>query len=686
MIQSTKKETAANRLIKEKSPYLLQHAYNPVDWYAWNSEAFSKAKAEDKPIFLSIGYATCHWCHVMERESFEDNEVAALLNRDFICIKVDREERPDIDSIYMAVCEAYTGQGGWPLTILMTPEAKPFFAATYLPKKSRGGLAGIMELLPAIATLWRDERGRAEAQGEQTARYLRNQAKKTLPSRAPEETMLHQAATSIAQSYDAQYGGFSPAPKFPMPHILLFLLRYAQQTGDAAAMEQAVATLTHMYRGGLFDHIGGGFARYSTDRRWLVPHFEKMLYDNALLSLAYLEGFHITAESVFRHAAEETLRYVLRELTDAEGGFYCGQDADSEGEEGKFYLFAPKELEAALGGDAKAFCKFYGITERGNFEDKSIPNLLHHPETPIPDDALRALKTRVFSMRKERIPPATDDKQLTAWNALMLQAFARASLLLEDDAYLNAAHRAQQSIEKRLTTPEGELFVRYRDGRADHVGLLVDYAFYGVALLGLYAATLDTALLIRAAFLAERMLHLFGDDAPGLFAYSKEGEQLLSRPKEVFDGALPSGNAAAGHLFSRLWRLTGELHWREAADRQLGFLAAHAVRAPMAHSFALLAIADTVYPEQMLLCVSRVQADWTKEARLAARTNNNILLLAKTPANATILETVAPFTMDYPYPEQGTAYYLCEGFACKAPVYDMNALETLLVKNTPDAP
>ncbi len=669
-----------NSLVHEKSPYLLQHAHNPVDWYPWNSEAFEKAKAEDKPIFLSIGYATCHWCHVMERESFEDEEVAQLLNRDFVSIKVDREERPDIDSIYMAVCEAYTGQGGWPLTIIMTPEAKPFFAATYLPKKSRHGLAGMTELLPAIASLWKSERERAEAQGEETARYLRNQAKKALPPRAPEEAMLHKAAASISQYYDTQYGGFSQAPKFPMPHILLYLLRYAQETGKETPKEQAIETLKHMYRGGLFDHIGGGFARYSTDRRWLVPHFEKMLYDNALLTMAYLEGYRQANTPALRFAAEETLRYVLRELTDAEGGFYCGQDADSEGEEGKFYLFTPEEVQSALSNDADAFCTFYGITKRGNFEGKSIPNLLHHTDTPVPDGTLLALREKIFSVRKERVPPATDDKQLTAWNALMICACARAYLILGDEAYLEAARNAQKSIEKRLTTIKGDLFVRYRDGRADHMGLLADYAFYGLALTELYAASFDAALLVRAAFLAERMLTLFGDDTGGLFAYSKEGEALISRPKEVYDGALPSGNSAAGLLLSRLWRLTGETMWRDKADQQLGFLAAHATRSPMAHCFALLAIAGAVYPENMLLCVSREERDWSEVARLAGTVKHSVLVLAKTTSNALALETVAPFTRDYPYPEKGAAYYLCEGFACKAPVYDLEALEKLLQK------
>ncbi len=616
----------------------------------------------------------------MERESFEDEEVAGLLNRDFVSIKVDREERPDIDSIYMSVCEAYTGQGGWPLTILLTPEAKPFFAATYLPKKSRGGLAGMTELLPAIAKLWKDERDRAEAQGEETARYLRNQAKKALPPRAPEEAMLHKAASSVSQYYDAQYGGFSQAPKFPMPHILLYLLRYAQETGKETPKEQAIQTLLHMYRGGLFDHIGGGFTRYSTDRRWLVPHFEKMLYDNALLTMAYLEGYRQTTLPALRLAAEETLKYVLRGLTDAEGGFYCGQDADSEGEEGKFYLFTPEEIKNALHADANAFCEFYGIAERGNFEGRNIPNLLHHKETPIPDEAMLALRKTVFSLREGRVPPATDDKQLTAWNALMISAFARAYLILGDDVYLKAAQNAQKSIEKRLTTPEGDLFVRYRDGRADHMGLLADYAFYGLALTELYAASFDAALLVRADFLAERMLNLFGDDAGGLFAYSKEGEKLISRPKEAYDGALPSGNSAAGLLLSRLWRLTGEPKWRDAADKQLGFLAAHAARAPMAHCFALLGIAEAVYPENMLLCVSREYRDWAEVARLAGSAKHSVLMLVKTPSGASALEAAAPFTRDYPYPESGAAYYLCEGFACKAPVYDLAALERLLQK------
>lgn len=619
----------------------------------------------------------------MERESFEDDEVAALLNAGFVCIKVDREERPDIDTIYMTVCQAFTGQGGWPLTIVMTPEQKPFFAATYLPKQSRGPHTGMMELLPALKALWEDDRDRVEQQGEATAHFLKEQAQFTLPPHVPHKDLISSAVRQLSKSFDAQYGGFSPAPKFPMAHTLLLLLRHARLEGGENSLRQAEATLLHMYRGGLFDHIGGGFSRYSTDRRWLVPHFEKMLYDNALLILAYLEGYAQTGKDTFRYAAEQTLAYALRELQDQNGGFYCGQDADSEGVEGKYYVFTPQQLNEVLPPvENGQFCKWFGITQKGNFEGGSIPNLLHHTQTEVPDAQMQALRVRVFGYRQQRIPPATDDKLLTAWNALMIAACAKAHRVLGDENYLEAAQAAQACVERYLTTPEGDLFVRYRDGRADHAGQLADYAFYGWALLELYASSFNATLLTRAAWLARRMIELFWDEENGgFYVYSSLGEQLISRPKEVYDGAMPSGNSAAALLLLRLWRLTGEVYWREYADRQLAFFCAHAAQAPSGHCFGLLAAAESVYPSAELVCVSSDEQNWADVIPAVERAKNpHIAVLMKTPANAAQLHELAPFTQEYPYPKEGTAYYLCKNGACQAPVHDLDALKALLAR------
>ena len=670
-----------NRLANEKSPYLLQHAHNPVDWFPWGAEAFEKATAEDKPIFLSIGYSTCHWCHVMERESFEDDEVAALLNEGFVCIKVDREERPDIDSVYMDVCQAFTGQGGWPLTIVMTPSQKPFFAATYIPKEQRGAYPGMLSLLPALLELWRTDRARAEKQGEAAANFLLEQAQSTPRAHTPDEGLIRGAALQLGRSFDAQYGGFSGAPKFPMAHMLLLLLRYARQTGEQSALKMAEETLVHMYRGGMFDHIGGGFSRYSTDRRWLVPHFEKMLYDNALLLWAYTEAFADTGKELYGFIAKRIISYVLRELRGDTGGFFCGQDADSEGVEGKYYLFTPDEIDIVLPGYGRPISEYFGITEAGNFEGGSIPNLLHHKQTVIPDAETQAQTEQLLAYRETRVKPATDDKLLTAWNSLMITALCKAYRAFGEEAYLAAAQKAQACIETYLTKPNGDLFVRYRDGRADHDGQLADYAFYGVALLELYAATADVSFLARAASIARRMLALFGDEADGgLFAYSAEGERLISRPKETYDGAMPSGNSAASMLLVRLSRLTADPYFMEQARRQLDFAASHAAEAPTGHCFALLAVAEYVSPGAELVVVGRDEHAWNSELRTIISVNADTAVLVKTPSAAEALDSLAPFTSAYPFPDRGTAYYVCKNGACQAPVFDINACKALLVQ------
>ncbi|MGN0478556.1 MAG: thioredoxin domain-containing protein [Hominenteromicrobium sp.] len=654
-----------NRLQNEKSPYLLQHAGNPVDWQPWGAAAFEEAKRRDLPVFLSIGYSTCHWCHVMAHESFESADTAALLNRYFIPIKVDREERPDVDAVYMASCIAVNGSGGWPLTALLTPEQKPFWVGTYLPKNQ------LVSLLEQAVRSWRENRAALLSAGDTLTEYLRQE---NASSGTPDRALVEAGFDQFAQSFDRQWGGFGQAPKFPAAHNLLFLLRYADLTGSRRALSMAEETLAHMYRGGLFDHIGGGFARYSTDRKWLVPHFEKMLYDNALLALAYTEAYQQTSRAYCREVICRTLDYVLAELADPLGGFYCGQDADSDGVEGKYYVFTPEELHRVLGQDAAPFCRRFGITEAGNFEGKSIPNLIAAPDWEQTPAAIGALLAEVYDYRKNRTRLHRDDKVLTAWNGLMIAAFARAGLVLGEQRYLDAAERAVRFIRENLKDSAGRLLARWRQGDAAHPGKLEDYAFYAWGLLELYGAAFRVDLLAEACALAGRLLEQFFDaDCGGFYPYAKDGEQLITRTKETYDGALPSGNAAAALVLSRLARLTGEARWQEAANRQLAYLAGAVQAYPMGHGFALLALLETLWPTAELVCTAEeTPAALIQFLREKPRTGLSVLV--KTAENQAQLAALAPFTAAYPIPTCGTRYYLCRGKACQSPVETVEEL------------
>lgn len=661
-----------NRLSREKSPYLLQHARNPVDWYPWGAEAFETARREDRPIFLSIGYSTCHWCHVMERESFEDREVADALNRDWVAVKVDREERPDIDAVYMTACQALTGSGGWPLTILMTPDQEPFWAGTYLPKHSRYGQPGLLELLERAAELWRTRREELLRAGNQLTACLA--VRPAAESAAPDRGLLQKAAALFRRTFDEAHGGFGGAPKFPTPHNLLFLLRFGQAEDNAQALRMAETTLTQMARGGIFDQIGGGFARYSTDERWLAPHFEKMLYDNALMAYTYLDAFVQTGREFYRRTARRTLDYVLRELTGPEGEFYCGQDADSDGEEGKYYLFTPEEVERVLGRESGArLCQWYDVTSEGNFEGKSIPNLLENRAYEWEPPELDTLRHRLYEYRLGRVSLHRDSKVLTAWNALMIAALAKAYRVLGEHRYLNAAHRAAAFLREHLTQSGGGLWLRWREGEAANEGQLDDYAFYAWALLELYAAGFDASHLREAVRLAEEMEQRFRDRENGGFYLTAEGaERLITRPKEVYDGAIPSGNSVAGLVLVRLWKLTGEPRWQEAAHRQMCFLAGSAAEYPTGYSFGLLALAEALYPSRELVCVT---AEGVPEGlrELAERWQLNVLV--KTRDNG---EELPAFAGAYPLPERGTVFYLCRNGACSRPVTSLEALEKRL--------
>jgi uncharacterized protein len=453
-----------NKLLQEKSPYLLQHAHNPVDWYPWGGEAFSRAVAEDKPIFLSIGYSTCHWCHVMERESFEDEEVAIILNKHFIAIKVDREERPDVDHIYMSVCQAMTGRGGWPLTILMTPDRKPFYAGTYFPKTSRGGYAGIIEVLEHVKDAWHNEKDTLVESSDKIMEHM-NMEFGTDEHGEVNEEAIDDAVSRFSSNFDKVFGGFGSAPKFPTPHNLMFLLRHAKQSVNDNALDMVEKTLESMYRGGMYDHIGFGFSRYSTDRKWLVPHFEKMLYDNALLAFIYIEAYQATGKEQHRRVAEQIFEYVLRDMTSPEGGFYSAEDADSEGVEGKFYVWTPKEIIDVLGErDGKEFCDMYDITVKGNFEEASIPNIIENKTsfeelTKLP---LESMRRKLFEHREKRIHPYKDDKILTAWNGLTIAALAYGARVLGNESYMSAAKKAVGFIQDKLIRADGRLMARYR--------------------------------------------------------------------------------------------------------------------------------------------------------------------------------------------------------------------------------
>ena len=664
----------SNRLSTERSPYLLQHAENPVDWRPWGPEVFEEAKRTDKPVLLSIGYSTCHWCHVMAHESFEDETVAQAVNAAFLPVKVDREERPDVDAVYMAACLAMNGSGGWPLTVLLTPDQKPFWAGTYLPKDQ------LLHLLRKAARLWREDRAGVLVTGDTLTAHLQQegQARPGTPSRE----LVRQAVSQFAQSYDERWGGFGAAPKFPTPHNLIFLLRYAQLAKEEHAREMALHTLNNMYRGGLFDHVGGGFSRYSTDQHWLVPHFEKMLYDNALLALAYTEAFQHARCPIYGEITRRTLDYVLRELSGPQGGFCCGQDADSDGVEGKYYALTPDELAQALGGvDGLRFCQWYGITPEGNFEGKSIPNLLGQSQFDQDSEDMAALREQVYAYRLSRTALHRDDKVLTAWNGLVIAALARAGLVLDEPRYLDAARQTAEFLAEKLTTSDGRLLARWRDGDAAHPGKLDDYAFLAYGLLELYSATFDASYLTRAVGLADCLLKLFFDgERGGFYPYASNGEQLLTRTKEAYDGAMPSGNSIAALVLFRLSRLTGEMRWREAADLQLSWLAGAAEGYPAGHSFAMLACLEELWPTaELVITAQKPPEELRGFLREAPRLG--LTVLVKTQENAGTLAALAPFTKDYPIPAQGAQYYLCQGGACAQPVDSIPELKIFSEQN-----
>lgn len=659
----------SNSLIKEKSPYLRQHAENPVDWLPWGEEAFYRAGHEDKPIFLSIGYSTCHWCHVMARESFEDSQVAALLNRYYIPVKVDREERPDVDSVYMQACQALTGSGGWPLTIIMTADKLPFFAGTYIPKNSRGNQAGLIPLLSAIARRWAEDRESLLKTAGEIGSFLSAQRE---PSPAePGEDKLKAAAAQLAAAYDREYGGFGTAPKFPSPHDLLFLLRLAHFTGDKEQRQMVDNSLRQMYRGGIYDHFGGGFSRYSTDREWLAPHFEKTLYDNALLSFLYTEAWQEGHTALYRDVAENTLDYCLRELKAEGGGFFSAQDADSRGVEGAYYLFTPEEVKSVLGEDAgRHFCNCYDITPEGNFHGKSIPNLLLNNRWNFVPEGYEEYREKLRLYREERLPLFTDEKILTGWNGLMLMALSRAAFAFGDRRYLMEARELAEFMGEKLYEG-GRLKARLCDGELRYEAQLDDYAFYALGLLELYRADFKAGHIASAQALAGQLLEDFADEKGGFFRTSRGAEKLFIRPKEVYDGALPSGNSAAALLFEELFRLTGKELWREAAEKQLGYICSACARVPAGCAFGYLAMLRYVYGGRELVCALPSGELPESFKAVLGRYAPELTVLVKDPENGELLSQLAPFTADM-QPQKGkAACYICQNGACSLPVTEL---------------
>ena len=670
------KTRVPNRLVHEKSPYLLQHAYNPVDWYPWSEEAFTKAKEEGKPIFLSIGYSTCHWCHVMERECFEDEEVADLLNRYFVSIKVDREERPDIDSIYMAVCQAMTGHGGWPLTIFMTPDAKPFFAGTYFPKKDRMGLPGLVTLLKRVHALWKDNRDDLTEVTDRIVQAL--QERPTTTHKADPDALVTKAYENLRMSFDSVYGGFGSAPKFPTPHNLIFLLRYWYVHRDSMALAMVEKTLDAMYRGGIFDHIGFGFSRYSTDSKWLVPHFEKMLYDNALLAIAYLEAYRATRREKYADVARRIFAYVLRDMTSPEGGFYSAEDADSEGEEGKFYLWTPDEVKEVLGEkDGERFARLFDITERGNFEGKSIPNLINIQVSASDREFIERCRKRLFDTREQRPRPFRDDKILTGWNGLMIAALAMGGRILGDIAYTEAAEKACRFILGKMIRPDGRLLAAYRDGSANIPAYADDYAFLIGALLELYETTYKPQYLKKALELNEALLELFWDSQDGgLFLYGSDAEQLIMRPKEVYDGALPSGNSVAALNLLRLSHLSGRSELAEIAQKLFEAFNPEVSLSPHAHTFFLTAwMFYKSRPKEVIIVADGATEEACRMLRIVNSSPDPFVCSILYTSQHRDLTEILPHIGNYRAIDGKPTAYICEDYACQPPITDPDELE-----------
>jgi uncharacterized protein len=679
-----------NSLINETSPYLLQHAHNPVDWYAWGEAAFERARAEDKPVLLSIGYAACHWCHVMEHESFENEAIAQLMNDNFINIKVDREERPDLDAIYMNATQMMTGHGGWPMTVFLTPEAKPFYAGTYFPPVDRHGMPGFPRILIALAEAYRTRRDEIEESAGGILNELQRLDQVLGGEGELSREILDHAADDLLRRLDPVHGGFGSKPKFPPSMTLSFLLRHYQRTKQQSALDAVELTLQKMARGGMYDQLGGGFHRYSVDEQWLVPHFEKMLYDNALLSRVYLDAYLVTGQEFYKQIATETLDYVRREMTDASGAFYSTQDADSEGEEGKFFVWTPAEVTALLGeADAQLFNRYFDVSEMGNFEGHSILHVDNEKDviarlmktTPERiDEVIKRGKEILFNARETRIKPYRDEKILTAWNGLMLRSFAEAARVLGRDDYREVAINNANFVLTHLQR-EGRLLRTHKDGVSKLNGYLEDYAFLVDGLLALYEATFDLRWFTEARLLADTMItHFWDAEAGGFFFTSSDHEQLITRTKDFYDNATPAGNSVAAHVLLRLALLTGEERYRRLAEQILELTQTALRRAPSAFGHLLSALDLLLASPYEIAIVGAPDAADTRQLLgvvFQSYLPNKVVALAapddKEAANAIklLIERTA-------HNGHATAY-VCRNFYCEAPVNDAAQLRAQLV-------
>ena len=691
------KSKTLNRLGQSHSPYLLQHATNPVNWYSWSDEAFATAKKENKPIFLSIGYSTCHWCHVMEHESFEDATIAKLMNNAFVNVKVDREEMPEIDNLYMSVCQAMTGRGGWPLTIVMTPEKKPFFAGTYFPREGRKGQPGMLQLIPSISNAWENKQNEILKSIDQVQNFLISVNTNT-PGDNWDEDMIHEAFNQLRAQFDHEYGGFGNAPKFPSSHNLIFLVKYSAIYDNPDALTMVERTLKHMRLGGIFDHIGLGFHRYSTDARWFLPHFEKMLYDQAMNSIAYLEAYQITKDKNYANIADEIFSYVFRDMQDQEGGFFSAEDADSEGEEGTFYIWAEQELVDVLGPkNGNIMSKIYGFTKIGNFLDeasgerngKNIPYLrkeksLLAKEMNLSLDSINQIiessRIKLFEKRIHRIHPMKDDKILTDWNGLMIAAIAKGGAVLNNEKYIKAAENAANFIYNNLQKSDGRLMKRFRKGESGLEPHIDDYSFMIWGLISLYESTFNTLYLSRALILSKIMIEDFLDENGGFFIGSKYAEKLMVRTKNSYDGAIPSGNSVAVMNFFKLGKITGNPEWTTIANSTLKAFSHQAKKSPTGFTHMLSGFLFDKKDSKVLVIVLDQRLHNTQKIieKIRGKYYPNLTVIIKEITNTNLIKNIAPWLDTYSLIENKPTYYLCENFTCKQPTTNLEiALNSL---------
>jgi len=677
-----------NRLIHEASPYLLQHAHNPVDWYPWGEEAFEKAKRENKPVLLSIGYSACHWCHVMERESFENEKIAALMNELFVNIKVDREERPDLDEIYMNAVQLLTGRGGWPMTVFLTPDGRPFYGGTYFPPEDRHGMPGFPRILMAVAQAYRERRAEVEKSVTEIHAALERMSVPRGSSSKFSENIIAESCEKIGRAYDPDNGGLGQAPKFPNAGVYELFLRHYRQSKDRRYLDMVVHTLTQMARGGIYDHLGGGFHRYSVDAKWLVPHFEKMLYDNAQLVHIYAQAYKITREPLFKSVVEETIGYLVREMLHPEGGFYATQDADSEGEEGKFFVWTPREINRVLGeDDGEIFCRMYDVSEEGNFEGKNIlhpiltieqaSKFFSRERTEI-EALVRRAKEKLFLEREKRVKPFRDEKIIAAWNGLALSGLAEAIKVTENPTWAEAAKRTIDFLFTKMFR-DGFLLHTCKDGRAKLLGYLDDYAFVAVGLLDIYEATFDRSALQRAIRLAEVMVREFWDErGAGFFYTGLSHEPLISRTKPIFDASIPSGNAAATQLLLRLGYITGNEAYAQRAEAVLRSYCDQMETQPFGFAHLLCALDFYLSKPREIVVVGERGDPQTADLlrRIGELYLPNSILQHAAPGET--VENISPLLAGKTQIDGKPTVYVCENFTCSPPVTSWKDLQALL--------